>query len=162
MTTTKTRADARTFKGLPVVDATKSHDFRVVDKDGGTPFKADDCKAYHALERAFPGATIAIYGSVTLIEMQPGTVTRFQNNRAMRKAIEQFDKTGEFPAGDYTLAPVPPTRTLGARSAENKARGDQRKGREKQTTNTGLANGKPPVIGRGRPTYDKPKASASA
>lgn len=159
MTKTKTRADARTFRGLPVEDAKVKQTFRVVDEDGGTPGDPNDCRAQHALDRAFPGAVVVIFKGITLIEMKPGKITRYDNSPAMRKAIQTFDDTGEFPAGDYILNPVPAHRTLAARSAENRARKDARKGRVKQSTNSGLANGKPPVFGRGRPTYDKVEAT---
>jgi hypothetical protein len=169
--TIEKRANARMFKGLPVVDSTEKHKFRVVENDGGTPYESEDCRAYRALLRAFPGATIAIFRGVTLIEMKPGTMTRFQNSAGLRKAIKTFDETGVFPAGDYVLNPVPATRTLDGRSKENKERGDARKGRVTQSTDSGLANGKPPVVsddgrdttstrGRGRPVYDKVPVTA--
>ena len=154
-TKAKERANARTFHGKPVVDAIDAIILRVMDEDGGTPGKSDDCRAFHAGKRAWPGADIAIFETVSLIEVNPGTVTRFRNSAEMRKAIKVFDETGEMPSGVYRLAPIPPTRTLGARSAENKARGDARKGRVKQPTeNTGIANGKPPKYSRGKPQYD--------
>lgn len=139
----------RLWRGMVMREAVEPTMVRAVEQDGGTPGDPGDCRFQHALQRTFPGCMAAVYRTVTLVETEPGVVTRYQNSAELRAAIEDFDRTGVMPAGTFRLLPVPAGRTLEARSHENRVRGDHRPRRPRRVANTGIGNGKPPRIGRG-------------
>lgn len=144
-----TRACA--WRGYRVKEADTNISILALESDGGVRGDPLDCRVAHSLTRAFPGRAHAVYTTVTLIELEPGVMTRFWNGPEVAAAIRAFDKTGEMPAGMYSFGPPPPYRRLDARSAENKRRGEKRIARPPRTPrDTGIANGKPPRQSQGR------------
>lgn len=101
-----------------ISDSRKRVEVRVLEKDQSEGVKHDfrscalarACKRMKGIDGAFIGLTYSYLISGT-------HATRFVTPASVAREVVTFDRHKDFDIGDYHLGPVPPSRSLGTRTA---------------------------------------------
>lgn len=105
-----------TLDGLPIVDAKKSLDVEVLDKDiKNSKSKAPDkCAFAVACMRVLKAKEVRVHLGRTYVRHN-GQWIRYVTSQRLTKEIVAFDRGGSFEAGVYRLTAPPPTKKLGSK-----------------------------------------------
>lgn len=105
--------DARMYKGLPLVDATRDMELRVTKNDVKFAKKNDprNCAAAVCISRIMK-TEAEVHISRTYIKADNKWI-RFITPPAIGREITSFDRSAIFESGDYTLKAPPQSQKLG-------------------------------------------------
>lgn len=114
----------RNLEGLPVFDAKKPITLTVNKRDIANADKKDPscCAVALACKRELHAVEVRVHLSRTYIRTNKNNWLRYFTPPSMRSEIVIFDRGGRFLEGEFTLAPISPSKTKrGAQgSAKNK------------------------------------------
>jgi len=114
-TSKKTHKDARTYKGLPLVDASKDLEICVTKNDVSTARKNDPskCAAANAIRREMK-TEVEVHISRTYVKDNKKKVwVRFLTPNSVGREITSFDRAAIFEPGTYNLKAPSPGQRLG-------------------------------------------------
>lgn len=114
--------------GKPLVDLTESVEFtvRTADVRAATRGTGHHCVVAQSLARRDAIVSLTIGTMVVTLEYADRVVRGF-HSQALRRAIREFDKTGEFTPGVYVVRPPSPSKRLGHQKPKTPATGKEKK-----------------------------------